>query len=533
MLFKKHPAINWKTLLYLGPTILVLVFYFIQSLDYNLHDFSNSYFSARMLHDGIPHTQLFDIYEFNNYIWNLGYTDVLVDFYLNSPFTLAAFYPLSFIENPYVAKAIFNLISIFLFIGSVYVLFQKKLNGKYSLLLLLPFVFLISIRNHILFGQTYFLIFSLVIFGFLSIESKREGIGASLLSFSVLLKIFPVFYGVSLLFYKSWKSIVLAVIIGVVMFLVSIYIIGLPIWETYFTEILPNAILNNSTVNFRYNAQSFDVFLKTLFIKDSYYNPNVIFNSERIYVLLKWLFKSIVIAFAITHSFKNKNNLFKLLSIWVVAMFLLQSRTATYAQILWIIPAVCFLNQKANTTKKLLFLATLFIVCNIPVYQLESLPILLKFSRLWFTILLAVLFFSGYSAKLNYKWLLVVLVVLLPLHLGIFKGNEKSNSDYVLDEKEYFLIYDYFEKDGNLFIKSLGKNGDQTVNTHIPISSFNEGVSEINGNQIVLNGKVLIDDYSLKKKPVLINNNEIYYLTDHRSRRGAYTLKKMNIERIP
>jgi hypothetical protein len=143
------------------------------------------------------------------------------------------------------------------------------------------------------------------------------------------------------------------------------------------------------------------------------------------------------------------------------------------------------------------------------------------------------LFFSGFSARLNYKWFIAVFVVLLPFHLGAFKGNEKSVSEYVLKEKEYFLVYDFYERDGSLFIKTLGRNGDQTVNTQIPISSFNEEVSEIIGNQIILDEKVLIDDYSLKKKPVLINNNEVYYLTDHRSRRGAYTLKKINVESVP
>jgi len=356
MLAKKLQTINWKFLNFLGPLIVVLGFYFFQSLDFNLHDFSNSYFSARMIREGVPSSRLFDIYEFNSYIWNLGYADVLVDFYLNSPFTITAFYPLSFVENPYVAKAIFNLISIFLFLGSVYLLFQKKGNGKLSILLILPFIFLVPIRNQILFGQTYFLIFSFVVFGFLLIENKREGIGAGLLSFTVLLKIFPVFYGVSLLFHKSWKSIVWSVVIGVGLLLFSMYSIGFPIWETYFMEILPNAIQNNSTVDFRFNAQSFDVFLRTLFIEDSYYNPDAIFNSERMYILLKWLFKSVIIAFAINVSFKNKNNLFKLLAIWVVALFLLQSRTATYAQIMWIIPAVCFLNQRCQLLKKCYFL---------------------------------------------------------------------------------------------------------------------------------------------------------------------------------
>ena len=176
MISKIFQNINWKTLLYFFPILLVFFYFFYQSLFYNLHDFSNSYFSARMIREGVSPTQLFDIYEFNSYIWNLGYTDVLVDFYLNSPFTISLFYSLSFIENPYVAKAIFNLIGIVLFIWSLFVLIQRKLDGRYSVLLVLPILFFIPIRNQILFGQSYFLIFSLVIFGFLFMENKKEGI---------------------------------------------------------------------------------------------------------------------------------------------------------------------------------------------------------------------------------------------------------------------------------------------------------------------------------------------------------------------
>ncbi len=533
MLSKILQLINWKTLLYFSPLIIVVSYYFFDSLVFNLHDFSNSYFPARLIQDNIPYSYLFDIYEFNSYIWSLGYTDVLGDFYLNSPFTITVFYPLSFIENAHLAKAIFNFISIFLFIWSVYILIRKKLNGEYAIVLILPFIFLIPIKNQILFGQSYFLIFSLVILGFLFIEDKREKIGAGLLSFSVLLKVFPVFYGVSLFFYKSRKSILIGVITIIILMLGSIYISGFQLWKTYFTEILPNAIQNNSMVDFRYNTQSFDVFLKTLFIDDPYYNPTALFNSNRMYVFLNWLFKSVIIAAAISVSFKHKNNLFNLLSIWIVTLFLLQNRTATYAQILWMIPAICFLNQKTGTTKKIFFLAVLFIVCNIPISQLEFFPIIFKFSRIWFTILLSILFFKNFSVKLNIKWLITVFIVLSPLHLDVFKENKKINSAYVLAKKEYFLIYDFFENKGNLYIKALGKNGDQIVNTHIPISSFKENISEIKGNQIVLNKKVLIDDYSLKKKPVLVNNKEVYYLTDHHSRRGAYTLKKVSIEKIP
>jgi hypothetical protein len=78
--FKQNSA------LYFIPFVAILVYCLISSINFNLHDFSNSYFSARLISDNLNSDKLFDIYEFNNYIWNLGYDDVLVDFYLNSPF---------------------------------------------------------------------------------------------------------------------------------------------------------------------------------------------------------------------------------------------------------------------------------------------------------------------------------------------------------------------------------------------------------------------------------------------------------------
>jgi len=54
----------------------------------------------------------------------------------------------------------------------------------------------------------------------------------------------------------------------------------------------------------------------------------------------------------------------------------------------------------------------------------------------------------------------------------------------------------------------------------------------IKDNQVFVDGQQVTHTNSLKKKAVLINNCDVYFLTDHRSRYGVFTLKKTNICKI-
>jgi len=521
---------NKISLVSILPLLLLLSFLFWKSLSFPLHDFANSYFPAHIVtNSNTPETILFDIYEYNSYIWDLGYNEVLADFYLNSPFNTVAFYPFTFTQDAYLAKSIFNFLSSLLFLLAIYNLFKRFGKNTLWFVILIPFIFYVPLRNQMLFGQTYFLIFALVVFSFLLIEKNKNSSGGLLLALAALLKVFPVAYGIPLLFKKKWKAVFLATIIGLVILSLSIWITGTNLWETYFFEVLPNAIKNKSTVSFQYNSQSIDVFLKTIFVQDAYYNPTAIFSNEQLYVFIKWLFKSIIIGIAISLSFSNKKSLFTLLCIWVVTLFLIQSRTATYAQILWIIPVLYILNCSLSKLNKIIFFIVLFLVCNLPISSLESLPVFFKFSRLWLTIILAVLFYASFHKRISYKYIALGFLILLPTHLDMFSKVDKDVSRYVLESKDYFMIFD-FAKDGNqLTYDALGKKGKETKKTDILVSKFDSESCKIENNQIMLNGKQLTEDASLKKKPVLINDCEIYYLTDSRSRRGAFTIKKLNI----
>ena len=512
------------------PLLLFLGYFFLSSLEFPLHDFSNSYFPAHILaNTNESDVILFDIYKYNNYIWNLGYDDVLADFYLNSPFNTIAFYPFIFIQDVYLAKAIFNVFSIILFLLALYGLLKKYGENIRWLVIALPILFYVPFRNQILFGQTYFLVFALVVFGFLWIEKRQYSIGSGALIIALFLKIFPIAYGIPLIFKREWKAVFFGIFISFIILGLSIWFTGIDLWKTYFFEVLPNAIKNKSTVNFQFNAQSLEVFLKTLFVQDDYYNPTVLFDNNRMYFIIKCILKSIIVGVALSLSFSNKKNLFALLSIWVVTLFLMQSRTASYAQLLWIIPAFYMSNSTVVLSKKIGFFIILLLLCNIPLSILEDLPIFFKFSRLWLMIGLSILFYSSFNRKVNYKYIVIGLFILLPLHLDMFFKEKVDASTYVLDHHSYFMIHDFEIEENRLIYKALGKGGEAIEKTTIVITKFDELTCVIKDNQIQYNGLQITNDASIKKKPVLVNDCEVYYLTDANSRRGAFTLKKINI----
>ena len=211
MLFKNHNY--W--LVYLIPLALLLCYFLCNSISFPLHDFSNNYFPAYIVaNSNTPEIILFDIYMYNNFIWDLGYEEVLADLYLNSPFNAVAFYPFMFIQDAYIAKSVFNILSCVLFLIAIYGLFKRYGKKTLWFVIFIPILFYVPIRNHILFGQTYFLIFALVSFSFLWFERHKNCYGAMALVFAVALKVFPIFYGIPLFFKQQWKSLLIIVILG-------------------------------------------------------------------------------------------------------------------------------------------------------------------------------------------------------------------------------------------------------------------------------------------------------------------------------
>ncbi len=534
------------------PALLLCLYFLNQSFSQPLHDFSNSYFSARLLHDGIaPETVIFDIYMFNEYIWGLGYTNELVDFYVNSPFTLAVFYPFAYINDAYIAKAIFNGLSITCFLLTLVLFARNHLKKDAWLLLFVPLLFYVPIRNQILFGQSYFIVLFLVVLGFSFLKKNQFQFGSGLLSFTILLKFFPVFYGIPLLAQKRWKAILWGVTLTAVLCGLGIAITGPELWKQYFFDVLPHTMQSKTATDYRFTYQSLDVFFKTIFIQDAYYNPEVWQASDKMYAIANWATKGLVIGSAVYATLQKKKDLFTVLAIWVTALFILQSRTATYAQILWMIPLAAIYKLEVSIKLKVTFAVLLFLVCNLPFHRLGGLPVLVQFSRLWIVLLLAILFYWGSVKKFSLKSVLIAFILLFPLHLEVMRANTQDKSQYVLAKKEHFMVYDFSvhvppeasadsrrlepmaldeaQEKKQLVYNVIGRVSGKNLATGINVNSFDENAITIKEHQLFFGDRQLTYNISLKKKPVLVNGCQVYFLTDHHSRRAAFTIKVIDI----
>lgn len=514
------------------PLVVFISYFLIDSYNFLLHDFANYYFASKA---GLAYEDssfIYSIYSFNSYAWSLGYPEVLIDFYINSPFTISVFSPFALIDNALTAKLLFNVLSSFLFILSLYKLLKSKLNKIEStqFLVFLPILFFVPFRNQIFFGQSYFLVFACIVFALLLFEKQNNIKSGFILVFATLLKIFPVIYGVQLLLNKRFKAVLISVFCVLVLIVVSIWQSGFVIWQAYFTEVLPTTSTNHSGVGYQFNAQSMLVFLKTLFVKDAYYNPSVIIDSFSTFTILTWIYKTIVLAVFIQAIWEHRKDVFKVFVITTISLFLLQDRTATYTQILWIIPLVYIFRTEISSKLKYNSVFMVLLICNIPMNWLADLPILFKFGRMWLIIALGIFILLHFIKKVKFKYILYTCCFSVPICILSIVNYTPSKAEYVLPNKDYFIVHDYYEDNGYLTYKALGRNGEVVKKTELIINAMNDRDLQVLDNQVYYQNKQVTFDNSLKSKPKLVNNSEIYFLSDYNTRRGQFTLRKITVE---
>lgn len=507
------------------PLLLLCFFYGWKAMDFPIHDFANYYFGGKFLAEGTLDFQVYFPYEFNKAIANLGYQNIFASYAPNTPFLAALFLPFSGVSVG-MAKLLFNAISIGLFVLSIYRLFSfYTINRKW--VLLIPILFLVPIKNNLLFGQVYFLLFFLLAEGWMAYEKKQLKWMGLFWSVAILIKVFPVLLFVVLLLKRQWKPLFYLVLSCLLLFGISLIFTGIDIWIFYSNEVLPKASNGEIATSFVDNYQSVFMFLKRLFIFDNAENPHPFFHADGLFLALIFAFKIGILTLGYFVSKRNSKELF-VFSYWILAMMLLSPYGSTYTLILLLFPFLVLLQSTISNVKKGNYCLILILINNFPLSLFINNEYPFSYVRLFLLLVFSIVFVVAMFPK---KALLKAIIFgCVAFVLGtFFTPPVPHRSERLLTDKSPILIYDYEIKGSQLTYFYWNEKGENKAS--IPFKSPSVLELDIKENQIVSEYKVLTSDASHKYKPMLIGKKTVLYLSDYDRGIGFYTLRKVELPR--
>lgn len=455
--------INKQLLIYLLPTLFLGVFFIAKYHSSPVGDFGNYYYASYFLQQGNWGIWIYQPFKFNLAIYDLGQRHFFLNYTPVPPLSALLYLPLTFFSITK-AKIIWNSLSLLLFLWSLLRLCNySKVDVR--LLLLMPLLVFVPLKNNIIEGQAYLFLFFLLVEGFIQYTKKSVGLMALCWGLSIHLKISPAFILFFLCFQKDFKSFSLVIFNMLLLTIVSLPFIGFDVWQNYIFKILPR--LYNGEINhaYAYNYQSFQVMLKTILVPDLLHNANANWNNSLLYIQLLMCFKIAIYGLGILFSFSVSNSSAQKFSVWLIISLLVSGYGNTFSLLLLLIPIFHFGNKWAfNDYRFMLVLGLILVIANLPLGALKDLPVFLKFSRFW--ILLVLFLFVYYTSKIKVKPYYLVLLV---MPFVFIRSVAYSAQNYLFRKEEAFLIYDFELKPKAIQISYFDINGPatKTIPSHL------------------------------------------------------------------
>ncbi|AWI25361.1 glycosyltransferase family 87 protein [Flavobacterium pallidum] len=509
---------------YWFPLLLLCGFYVFRAVDFPVHDFANYYFGGRFLIDGSFGKWVYFPYEFNKVIFDLGHKGVFVSYAPNTPFLALLFAPLSLIPVA-AAKIIFNIVSCGLFFFSLKRLVDfNRINLWY--MAIIPLLFFVPIKNDLLFGQVYMLLFFLLAESWLAYQKNRLKSMAMWLSLAIMLKVFPVFLVLILLFKKQFRAFICVFVGMAILFAVSLPFTGIGIWIFYLNAVLPKASNGEIATAFVDNYQSVFMFLKRLLVYDYPENTSPWWGNHQL------LFSGLVAAFKIMliaggyYISKKATDPLLAFSYWIFALLLMSPYGSTYSLLLLAFPVLLVLKNDWPNSKKAVCFFLFLLINNIPLALFMQQPFPVSYLRLVLLLLLATMLILSVSKLL--KWKIISAVSLAALLAVLLLQQTGSRPDgFHLTHQEPILIYDYRITANKLTYHFWNENGPQSRSESLKFSTVQP--LEIRNGEVFYNHKMLTSDQSNKMKPILLDHHTVIYLSDFDRGIGFYALKKIDL----
>lgn len=507
---------------YLLPLVLLCGFYTYMAADFPAHDFANYYFGGKFLAEGRFGDWVYFPYEFNKTIAYEGAKNIFASYAPNTPFLALVFLPFSFLPLA-VAKLVFNILGVLLFLFTLRRLVAfYKINPVY--VVFIPLLFFVPIKNGLLFGQIYFILFFLIGETWLSYKKNKPAKVALYVSLAIFIKIFPALLVLVFAFRKKFTLLAYTAICCLALLFLSALFSSFETWVFFFDEVLPKASKGEISEAYVRNYQSVLMLLKEVLVYDKTENPHAFLDAPAWFAALVVAFKIKLLAIGYYVSRKVSMPLVTL-SYWVLAMILISPYGSTYSLILLLIPFLALAKNSLPEWKKAVGIALIFIICNVPVSWFTTFAFPLSYLRLLALLLFFTLVFSLVYKKIAFKN--VAVIVIIPLLLVFFLTKKETTPEVVLTKNTPILIHDYKIEGDQLTYFYWNENGENSVSItygkHLSVPVI------LHENQVFHDGRQVTFENSNKRKPLFLDGKTLLYLSDQGRGIGFYTLRKITL----
>lgn len=483
-------------------------------------DYANYFYAPYFFRSGQFGSWVYDPFAFNQAIQQLSKTPVFSSFTPVPPITVLCLLPFTWLHIE-TAKGIMEFSSFLLFLFSMHRLFMHEgIPLKWLPLLLL--CLLMPLRNNFYLGQTYFLVLFLLTEGYLAHVQAKKILSAVCWSLAILLKIFPGILLLYLLLKKDYRQVCYIGIISITLILLSNLVLDNS-WQEYLLYILPRQMAGEINNPFSSSYQSFSVLLRKILLADSSLNPDPWVHAPR---LMSWLdtgSKMMILLLCASSIQRTKSELGKF-GISLFCGLLISGYGTNYGLLLCLFLLLFFLTEHKNKYY-LTAITLIFLACNLPVYKLFHLPLLLQFVRLYLmlAILICILLQARIPARL---YLYISLLAFIPAGAWAMLKPGSSFKAAAVAPSPVLLSYAYQVSPGGITLLSFDQDGYRSQFIPYAIHTVDSAGFYVSGKNIYLRGQAITQSRDQKKAPLLINGNELFYLSDHGRGAGFYQLVK-------
>lgn len=494
---------------YYVPPALLLVWLILGAIHAPIGDFGNYYYASRFLLEGRWATWIYDPASFNLVVYGEGQRNFFLNYTPVPPFSALCYLPFTWMDAV-VAKLCWNSLNSLLFLVTLYRV-QRHVQFTPWLIAVIPVLFFTPLRTIIYEGQSYFLLLFLLGEGLVRYERGEKWIAVFVWALAVHLKITPLFAGLFLLTIRDVKSVFRFLLAIAALFAVSVPAISSSVWAHYGIDILPRLFHGEVNNTYALNYQSMQVLLKTLFVPDVLHNLHPRYDDPALYqhILLTW--KIFISGLALCCSFTRISNAHKF-SIWLLASLLVSGYGNSFSLILLMIPFVTLTASFGGNRKVLVLAAALvLLICNVPVYKFNGLPLLLQFPRLYVLLTAYLCYVMLTGVRVRAVYLLVFIPAwFIPVQTGVYHQN------YLLQKEEALLIYRMNLSGRVLHLSFFDAGGPGEKNVLLPVDAIRSRPADA---PVLVNGREQV------RQPVLVNDSLLIYLSDKNRGVGFYTVR--------